>query len=86
MRKNRRKNRAIVSLILAALLAVEPAGAAMVVEASENPVPVLQTETGVDDAKDRTGEDSTSSEEDGTAADAGNAEENGTEQDSGSTE
>ena len=86
MRKNRRKNRAIVSLILAALLAVEPAGAAMVVQASENPVSALQTETGVDDAKDRTGEDSASSEEDGTAADSGNTEENAAAQDSGNTE
>ncbi|MBD5477493.1 MAG: S8 family serine peptidase [Lachnospiraceae bacterium] len=86
MKKIRRKNRAVLSLILAALLAVEPAGAAMTVEASENPVPALQTETGVDDAGDRAVADSANSEEDGTAADIGNTEENGTEQDSGSTE
>ncbi|MBD5489704.1 MAG: S8 family serine peptidase [Lachnospiraceae bacterium] len=88
MRKNRRKNRAVLSLILAALLAVEPAGAVMTVEASENPVSALQTETGGDDAGDgeRTGEDSASSEEDGTAADSGNTEENATGQDSANTE
>ncbi|MBD5503161.1 MAG: S8 family serine peptidase [Lachnospiraceae bacterium] len=86
MRKNRRKNRAIVSLILAVLLAVEPAGAAMIVEASENAVPALQTETGVDEAGDRAGEDSANLEENGTAADSGNTEENVTGQDSASTE
>lgn len=86
MRKNRRKNKAIVSLILAALLAVEPAGAAMIVEASENAVPALQTETGVDEAGDRAGEDSANLEENGTAADSGNTEENVTGQDSANAE
>ena len=36
MKKNRRKNRTILSLLLAAMLAVEPAGAAMTVRAEEN--------------------------------------------------
>ncbi|MDE7258469.1 MAG: S8 family serine peptidase, partial [Lachnospiraceae bacterium] len=56
------------------------------VEASENPVPVLQAETGVDDAGDRAEEDSANSEENGTGADSGNTEENATGQDSANTE
>lgn len=58
----------------------------MAVEASENPVPALQTETGVDDAGDRAEEDSANSEEDGTGADSDNTEENAAGQDSANTE
>lgn len=86
MRKNRRKNKAIVSLILAALLAVEPAGTAIAVEASENAVFALQTETGVDDAGDRAGEDSANTESDGTAEDSGSTEEDNGTTDSDNTD
>lgn len=86
MRKNRRKNRTIVSLILAALLAVEPAGTAMAVEAGGNAVTALQAENVTDDSGNRAGAGLENAAEDGETADSGDTDGNSTGQDSGNTE
>lgn len=71
MRKSQRRNQAIMSFLLAAILAVEPAGTVLAAETMESTSQTTQTDTGSDSAGNDSGEtgDASADNESGNTGD-----------------